>query len=232
MVWRNLGLNLDLLDHWQTLYPQGQCARQSQFESCQKWYLIPSCWTLSNIRYVSRVKRSNPGKGIAPSPTPRCSSYWKGNLLVALDYGCQLYFILLSKICTTTCSNFLWARLIVLISSCLKKLIRFLFSCFLFCLVLFFFVFAFFAVGWTLFLFFLTFFFFLFSTNLSSFGYSIPLFYFIFLSFFLSIFYISQHSYHMFTDSFILSFSSFLTSLIHLPILLSSVCLSFSFFNY
>ena len=56
----------------------------------QKWYLIPPCLTLSNIRYVSRVKWSNPGKGVAPSPTPRCSSYWKGSLLVALDYGCQL----------------------------------------------------------------------------------------------------------------------------------------------
>ena len=25
-------------------------------------------------------------------PTPRCSSYWKGSLRVALDYGHQLYF--------------------------------------------------------------------------------------------------------------------------------------------
>ena len=32
--------------------------------------MIPPCFTLSNIRYVSRVKRSNPGKGVAPSPTP------------------------------------------------------------------------------------------------------------------------------------------------------------------
>ena len=31
----------------------------------------------------------NPGKGVAPSLTPRCSSYWKGSLLVTLDYGCQ-----------------------------------------------------------------------------------------------------------------------------------------------
>ena len=30
---------------------------------------------LSNISYVSRVKWSNSGKGEAPSPTPRCSSY-------------------------------------------------------------------------------------------------------------------------------------------------------------
>ena len=41
--------------------------------------------------YVSRVKWSYPGKGVAPFPTPRCSSYWKGSLLVALDYGRQLY---------------------------------------------------------------------------------------------------------------------------------------------
>ena len=49
---------------------------QSQVASYQKkWYLIPPCLTLSNIRYVSRVKWSNPQKGVAPSPTPRCSSY-------------------------------------------------------------------------------------------------------------------------------------------------------------
>ena len=39
----------------------------------------------------SKVKWSNPGKGVVPSPTSRCCSYWKGNLLVALDYGRQLY---------------------------------------------------------------------------------------------------------------------------------------------
>ena len=31
-----------------------------------KWYLIPPCLTLSIIRYGSRVKWSNPGKGVAP----------------------------------------------------------------------------------------------------------------------------------------------------------------------
>ena len=55
--------------------------------------MIPPCLTLSNIRYVSRVKWSNSGKGIAPSPTPRCSGYWKGSLLVALDYSRQVYLI-------------------------------------------------------------------------------------------------------------------------------------------
>ena len=50
-----------------------------------KWYLIPLCLTFSSIRYVSRVKRSNPGKVVAPFPTPWCSSYGKGSFLVALD---------------------------------------------------------------------------------------------------------------------------------------------------
>ena len=40
-----------------------------------KWYLIPPCLTLINIRYVSRVKWNNPRKGVAPFSIPRCSSY-------------------------------------------------------------------------------------------------------------------------------------------------------------
>ena len=43
----------------------------------QKWYLMPPCLTLSIIRYGSRVKWSNPGKGVAPSPTPWCSKLSK-----------------------------------------------------------------------------------------------------------------------------------------------------------
>ena len=58
----------------------------------QKLYLIPPCLTLSNIRYVSRVKWRNPEKGVATSPTPWCSSYRKGSLQVTLNYGRQLYF--------------------------------------------------------------------------------------------------------------------------------------------
>ena len=49
---------------------------------------------ISNIRYISRVKWSNLRKGVAPSLTPRCCSYWKGSPLVTLDYGHQLYFTL------------------------------------------------------------------------------------------------------------------------------------------
>ena len=55
------------------------------------WYIY--IYIYIYIRYVSRVKWSNPGKGVAPSPTPRRSRYWKRSLLVALDYGLQLYFI-------------------------------------------------------------------------------------------------------------------------------------------
>ena len=70
---------------------------QSQVELSQrflKWHLIPLCLTLSIIRYVSRVKWSHPGKRVAPSPTCRCSSYWKRSLLVTLEYGCQLYLLI------------------------------------------------------------------------------------------------------------------------------------------
>ena len=72
-----------------------QTGVQSQVESYQrlkKWYLLPPCLTLSIIRYESRVKWNNPGKGVAPFHTRWCNSYWKGSLRVTLDYGRQLYF--------------------------------------------------------------------------------------------------------------------------------------------
>ena len=63
---------------------------QFQIESYQrlkKWYLMPLSLTPSIIRYGSRVKWSNPGNGVAPSPTPWCSGYWQRCLWVALDWG-------------------------------------------------------------------------------------------------------------------------------------------------
>ena len=54
---------------------------------------MPPCLTLSIIRYGSRVKWTNPGNGVAPSPTPWCSSYRKGSFRVTLDYGRQLYLL-------------------------------------------------------------------------------------------------------------------------------------------
>ena len=73
------------------------------YQRLKKWYLIPPCLTLSIISYVSRVKWSNPGKEVAPSPTPQCSSYWKGSLQVTLDYCCQLYYLQLIEVITFCC---------------------------------------------------------------------------------------------------------------------------------
>ena len=72
--------------------------------------MIPPCLTLSNIRYVSRVKWSNPGKGVAPSSTPWCSRYWKVSLLVALDNSRQIYWLFINSNGTV--------RLILQVSRC------------------------------------------------------------------------------------------------------------------
>ena len=50
--------------------------------------------SLLNIQqYKVRIKgkMEQSWERIAPSPTPRCSSNWKGSVLVALDYSHQLY---------------------------------------------------------------------------------------------------------------------------------------------
>ena len=44
------------------------------------------------------MKLSNPGKGVAPSPTPWCSSFWKVSLRVTLDYSRQLYLLFTRQI--------------------------------------------------------------------------------------------------------------------------------------
>ena len=54
---------------------------------------MPPCLTQCNIMYASRVKWSNPGKGVAPYPTHQWSSYWKGSLLVTVGYGRRLYLL-------------------------------------------------------------------------------------------------------------------------------------------
>ena len=68
-----------LLVYWVECLSMGwETAVQSQVKSYQrlkKWYLISPCLTLSIIWYVSRVKWSNPKKGVVPFPTPQHSSY-------------------------------------------------------------------------------------------------------------------------------------------------------------
>ena len=92
----------------------------ASYQRLLKWYFIPPCLTLINIRFVSRVKWCNPGKGVSPSPTPWCRSYWKGSFRIALDYGRQLYFLWFQVICNTNISSsscckhrFLWLSLTI-----------------------------------------------------------------------------------------------------------------------
>ena len=60
------------------------------------------------VRIKGKVEQSR--EGVAPSPTPWCSSYWKGSLRVTLDYGHQFtYFIF----------NYLGSLLIMWIQLCL-----------------------------------------------------------------------------------------------------------------
>ena len=71
------------------VFANGQGNRGRFIPKTQKWYLILPCLTLSIIRYASKVKWSNTRKGVALSPTPWCSSLWKGNYRVTHDYGRQ-----------------------------------------------------------------------------------------------------------------------------------------------
>ena len=48
------------------------------------------------VRIKGKVEQSR--EGVAPSPTPWCSSYRKGSLRVTLDYGRQLYLLIIAKI--------------------------------------------------------------------------------------------------------------------------------------
>ena len=87
MVYKWLNMCLSIWAQYRTLAQRLECSPmaretwvQSQVESYQKlkkWYLMPPCLTLSIIRYGSRVKWSNPGKGVVPSPTPWCSKLSK-----------------------------------------------------------------------------------------------------------------------------------------------------------
>ena len=60
----------------------------------QKMVLDASSLNTQHYKVIKgKVEQSR--EGVAPSPTPWCSSYRKGILRVTLDYGRQLYFLLL-----------------------------------------------------------------------------------------------------------------------------------------
>ena len=53
-------------------------------------FLDTSLFNTEQYKVRIKDKLSNPGKEVAPSSTPRFSSYWKGSLMVTLDYSRQL----------------------------------------------------------------------------------------------------------------------------------------------
>ena len=85
------------------VFTNGPETRVLSYQRFKKWYLMPPSLTLSIIKYGSKVKRGNPGKGVASSPTPWCDSYRKGSLWVTLNSSRQLYLhslLLIGSICT------------------------------------------------------------------------------------------------------------------------------------
>ena len=61
--------------------------RSGHIKECKKWPLIPPGFTLSITKYVSRVKWSNLVNGVAPIPKLRCSTLFKKEPWVNLNYG-------------------------------------------------------------------------------------------------------------------------------------------------
>ena len=49
--------------------------QDESYQSLKKCNLLLACLTLNIIWYGSRVKGCALGNGVAPFPTPRCSSY-------------------------------------------------------------------------------------------------------------------------------------------------------------
>ena len=57
----------------------------------QKMVLDASLLNIQHYKVWIKGKVEQSREGVAPSPTPWCSSYRKGSLWVTLDYGRQLY---------------------------------------------------------------------------------------------------------------------------------------------
>ena len=90
---------------------------------------------LNTQHYKVRKKGnwSNPVKGVATFPTPRCSSYWKGNLLVALNYSLSTYiYIHNDNFRTLITSHTFWNRTLLMVIK--RKEFYYLFVSFFFSL--------------------------------------------------------------------------------------------------
>ena len=62
-------------------------------QKTQKMVLDASLLNTQHYKVRIKDKVEQFREGLAPSPTPWCSSYRKGSLRVTLDYGRQLYFL-------------------------------------------------------------------------------------------------------------------------------------------
>ena len=65
---------------------------QSQVKSYKKKMVLDaSLLNTQHYKAQNKGKWRYPGKGVAPSPTPWYSSYWKGSLQVTLNYDQLIY---------------------------------------------------------------------------------------------------------------------------------------------
>ena len=81
----------------------------------QKMVLDSSLLNTQHYKVQIKRKWSNPGKRIVPSLKLHCSSYWKGNLWVTLNYGRPTYiFIMPIIINTKTLYQYLCPSLVTL----------------------------------------------------------------------------------------------------------------------
>ena len=84
--------DIDLMNRVFTNGPREQGSIPGQvIPKTQKMVLDSALLSNQYIKVRIKEKWSNPRNGVAPSPTPQCSSYLKGSLQVTLDYGHQLY---------------------------------------------------------------------------------------------------------------------------------------------
>ena len=63
-------ISLTRLECLPVVWETGVLSQFKSYQRLKKWYFMPHCLTLSIIRYISRVKWSNLGNGVAPFPTP------------------------------------------------------------------------------------------------------------------------------------------------------------------
>ena len=71
----------------------------------QKMVLDTSLLNIQQYKVRIKSKWSKSEKGVAPSPTSSCSSYWEENLRVNLDYGrpAYIYIYIYIQICMYIC---------------------------------------------------------------------------------------------------------------------------------